>query len=133
MHIAEIQSLPERSLSATLKKRWLFFFKSDLNTPKFKMINTSSLTLFSDIINFIKHSNSRDTNLIKHQLSIVDSIEAHLPAHVFNRDTFIWLHRLIPNRYNERVNPLILALHHRLCKHYGIVSMTSAISDPILL
>ena len=75
------------------------------------MINTSSLTLFSDIINFIKHRDSRDANLIKHQLSIVDSIETHLPAHVFNRDTFIWLHALVPYWHYKRVNPLILALH----------------------
>lgn len=131
--MAEIQSLPERSLSATLKKRWLFFFKSDLNAPKFKMINTSSLTLFSDIINLIKHGNSRDTDLIKHQLSIVDPIEAHLPAHVFNSDTFICLHPLVPYWHYERVNSLIFPFHQCLCKHYGIVSMTSPVCDPILL
>lgn len=131
--MAEMQSLPERSLSATLKKRWLFFFKSDLKTPKVKMINTSSLTIFSDIINFIKHRDSRDTNLIKHQLSIVNSIETHLPAHIFNSDPLDGFHLCISNRHDKWIDSLILSLHESLCKHDSIVSVTGAIRDPILL
>lgn len=97
------------------------------------MINTSSLTIFSDIINLIKHSDSGDANLIKHQLSIVNAIEAHLPAHIFNSDTFVRLHRLVSNGHDERINPLILPLHQCLCKHNGIVGVTGAVCDPILL
>jgi len=42
-HIAEMQSLPLKSLSATLKKRALGFFKSEINSP----FSFTSLKLFS--------------------------------------------------------------------------------------
>jgi hypothetical protein len=97
------------------------------------MINTSSLTIFSDIINLIKHRNSRDTNLIKHQLSIVNSIETHLPAHIFNSDPLDRLHLSISNGHYKWIDSLILPLHECLCKHDGIVGVTGTIRDPILL
>jgi hypothetical protein len=91
------------------------------------------LTIFSDIIDLIEHVNYWHSHLIEHQLAIVDTIQAHFPAHIFNCDTLTRLHLAVTDGYDEGVDSLIFAFNQSLCENNRVVSVTSAICDPIFL
>jgi hypothetical protein len=107
--------------------------RSDLNTPKIKINTSSLLTIFGDIINLVEHVNARHAHLLKHQLSIVNTVESHLPPHIFNGDSLIWFHLSIPDGNDERINTLVLTFDYSLCEYNSVVSMACPVSNPVLL
>ena len=132
MNMDAMHSLPVSSLSATLKNLLLGFSISDLKLPT-PIINILILTIFSDVIDPVEHVLSGHSHSLEIQSPIVDTVQAHLPTHVYYLHTLAWLHLVVPDPHNEAVNSLVLPLNYSLCENDSIVRVTSAICYPVLL
>jgi hypothetical protein len=69
----------------------------------------------------------------ENETAIVNTIKAHLLAHVFDKHAFGWLHIVFSNAHDVRLNTFVLTANNSLRKHYCIIGMASAIGDPELL
>jgi hypothetical protein len=79
------------------------------------------LTIWCDVIQFVKHVHSRYSDLLECQLAIVNAIEAQLPSHVLDLHTLAWLHVVVSDADDEGVDSLVLSLDYGLCEDNRIV------------
>ena len=94
---------------------------------------TDELAVLGDIVECIEHGLAWNPHIVKHEPSIVDSIEADFPAHVLDHDTLAWLHLVVTDPHDEGVDALVFTAHQSLSKDDGIVGVASTVGDPELL
>ena len=93
----------------------------------------NKFSFFSHIVERIKHGSAWNLDMIEHQTSIIDTIQANLHAHVFDHDTLGRFHLVISDLDNEAVDSLVLSIDDGLRKHDRIIGMTGSICDPEFL
>ena len=67
------------------------------------------------------------------QSRIVDTVQAKLDTHIFDENTFAWLHLLVSDAHNEAINTFVFVSNDCLGEYDCVVSMTSSIGNPELL
>ena len=93
----------------------------------------NKLSIFGHIVERIEHGSAWNLDMIEHQTSIIDTIQANLHAHVFDHDTLGRFHLVISDLDNEAVDSLVLSIDDGLRKHDRIIGMTGSICDPEFL
>lgn len=93
----------------------------------------NELGIGGDIVKFVEHLFSLDLDVVKDQFAIVDTVETDLETHVFDGHVWHRFHVLVSDLNDEGVDSFIFAIHESLGEDNSIVSMTSAISDPVLV
>lgn len=94
---------------------------------------TLEVAILVNIGQTIQHIDSGNLNMVEDKTAIINTIKANLHSHVFNGDTWAWLHLLISDLDNEGVDALVLSLDDGLGKHDGVICMASTVGDPELL
>eukprot|EP01137_Pigoraptor_chileana_P037394 Opistho-2@34399 len=74
-----------------------------------------------------------NADVFKEQLAVVDTVAAHLVAHVLNADTLCNGHVVVAHARKEGVDALLLSIDLKLSKHNDPLGVDCAVGDPVLL
>jgi len=94
---------------------------------------TLELAILSDIVERVEHGFTWDAHMVEHESAVVNAIETHLPAHVFDHDALAGLHFVVTNAHDKTVHAFVLAVDPGLGKHDCVVRVACPIRDPELL
>lgn len=71
--------------------------------------------------------------MVKRESTVVNTVHSKFDSHVFNKDSFAWLHVFVSNTDHKSVNALVLATNNSLGEHNSVVSMASSVGNPEFL
>ena len=87
----------------------------------------------SHFVKSIEQSGSWDLDIVEEQPTIVDAVQGHLMAHVFDSDIGHGFKIVIPNLNDESIDAFVFPADNCLGKDNSMVCMTSTVGDPVLL